>query len=82
MAKKEINFKIIELPTHQVLVSKDFDDDDDSTPLMKASVFIKGVKAVQKFGYKNKKDRDSAFNKFTYVEASSMLEALIEMFNK
>ena len=25
---KEINFRIIELPTHQVLLTKDFDEDE------------------------------------------------------
>jgi hypothetical protein len=29
---KQVNFRIIELPTHQVLLTKDFDDDEESKP--------------------------------------------------
>lgn len=79
--KKEVNFRIIELPTHQVLLSKDFDEDEDDKPLLVVTVFIKGMKANQKFGYASEATRDEFFNSFSDKQAEKILDNIKNMFN-
>jgi hypothetical protein len=77
--KKEINFKIIELPTHQVLVSKDFDAEDDDSPIFAVSFFIDGVKATYKFGYAKDSERDKYFNKFDAEQAQKLVDSTLKL---
>lgn len=65
---KEVNFRIIELPTHQVLLTKDFDDDEESKPLLTITFFLEGVKINQKLGYDE--------------EAQKTLDNVLAMFNE
>ena len=76
---KEINFKIIELPTHQILVSKDFDNDEDSS-LLVVTFFDDGIKVNQSFWYKDEDVRDKAFNDFSDETATKFLNNALQMF--
>jgi hypothetical protein len=77
---KEINFRIIELPTHQVLLTKDFDDDEESTPLLNITFFLKGVKVNQKLGYDDEAKRDEMFFEVTDEQVQKTLNDVLEMF--
>lgn len=44
---KEINFRIIELPTHQILISKDFDEEEEERELLVITFFIEGLKFLK-----------------------------------
>ena len=49
---KKVHFRIIELPTHQVLLQKDFDNEsDDDTYLIIISFFVDNAKATHKYTY-------------------------------
>jgi len=59
----EINFRIVETKTHQVLISKDFDNEDEENGyLIEVSFFEKGIKISQKMNFKEENRRDFAFN--------------------
>lgn len=77
----EKHFRIIELPTHQVLLTKDFDDDNESTPLLTVTFFLDGVKVCQKLGYEDTNKRDDSFNDFKDEHAQLMLNSTLEMLN-
>ena len=79
---KQVNFRIIELPTHQVLLTKDFDDDEESKPLLTITFFLEGVKVNQKLGYDDEAKRDKIFNDFTDEQAQTMLDNTLAMFNE
>ena len=74
--QKEINFRIIELEHHQVLVSKDFDEDEDDKPLLVLTVFIAGLKCNQKFGFDTETDRDNNFNTFSAEQAEKIIKSV------
>jgi hypothetical protein len=78
---KEINFRIIELPTHQILLTKDFDDEEEKELLI-VTFFIEEVKVNQKFGYKDKAKRDEIFDKVTDEQAQKTLNNVLKLFNK
>ena len=78
---KEINFRIIELPTHQVLLMKDYDYDKESTPILAITLFVDGMKAVQKLDYSDNAERDKTFEEFTIQQAQLFLDATNEMFS-
>ena len=78
---KEINFRIIELPTHQILISKDFDDEEESE-LLVMTFFIEGVKVTQKFGYDNEEKRNEMFDKITDEQAQKSLDTTLKMFKE
>lgn len=79
---KEVNFRIIELPTHQVLLTKDFDDDEEGSPLLTVTFFLEGVKVRQKLGYSDEEKRDKIFVDFTDENAQTMLDNTLAMFNE
>ncbi len=79
---KEINFRIIELQTHQVLLTKDFDQDDESKVLITVTFFLEGAKVIQKLGYSEEETRNEIFDKFTDAQAQTMLDNTLEMFNQ
>ena len=79
---KEVNFRIIELPTHQVLLTKDFDDDEESKPLLTITFFLEGVKVNQKLGYDDEVKRDEMFNKVTDEQVQKTLDNALAMFNE
>ena len=79
---KEVNFRIIELPTHQVLLTKDFDDDEESKPLLTITFFLEGVKVNQKLGYDEEAKRDEMFDKVTKEQVQKTLDNALAMFNE
>ena len=79
---KEVNFRLIELPTHQVLLTKDFDEDEESSPLLTVTFFLDGVKVSQKIGYSEEEKRDKIFNDFTDEQAQTMLNNTLAIFNE
>jgi len=78
---KEINFRIIELLTHQVLIQKDWDEDEDSSPLVVVTFYIDGVKVSQKLGYTDEKSRDKVFETFTDLQVQTMLSNILAVIN-
>ena len=54
-----IYFKIFDLPSHQVLLTKDTYEDEYQ---MIISFFIEGARIDMKYGYKNEKKRDEMFD--------------------
>lgn len=79
---KQVNFRIIELPTHQVLLTKDFDDDEESKPLLTITFFLEGVKVNQKLGYDDEAKRDEMFDKVTDEQVQKTLDNVLAMFNE
>jgi hypothetical protein len=79
---KQVNFRIIELPTHQVLLTKDFDDDEESKPLLTITFFLEGVKVNQKLGYDDEAKRDEMFDKVTEEQVQKTLDNALAMFNE
>lgn len=79
---KQVNFRIIELPTHQVLLTKDFDDDEESKPLLTITFFLEGVKVNQKLGYDDEAKRDEMFDKVTDEQVQKTLDNALVMFNE
>lgn len=77
---KSTHFKIIELPTHQVLLTKDFDTEDDGNPVLVVSFFFGSVKASHKLGFQNDQALEDAFNAFDEELAQEFLDNTIEMF--
>ena len=78
---KEVNFRIIELPTHQVLLAKDFDDDEDNISLITITFFIDNVKVCQKYGYESESKRDETFDSITDNQVQNILDYSLKMFN-
>ena len=79
---KQVNFRIIELPTHQVLLTKDFDDDEESKPLLTITFFLEGVKVNQKLGYDDEAKRDEMFDKVTDEQVQKTLDNALAIFNE
>lgn len=77
--EREINFRIIELPTHQILLTKDFDEDEDSKPLLVITIFCEGTKFNHKLGYEDEEKRNDIFNKFTEEQADVFLESVLKL---
>ena len=77
---KNLHFRIIELESHQVLLTKDFDNEqDDAHYLIAISFFLDWGKASLKLNYKTEKARDEVFNKITEKEAQGMVNNAIQM---
>lgn len=79
---KQVNFRIIELPTHQVLLTKDFDDDEESKPLLTITFFLEGIKVNQKLGYDDEAKRDEMFEKVNDEQVQKTLDNALAMFNE
>ncbi len=77
----EIHFRIIELKAHKVLITKDFDNDEEGSPTIQVCFFLEGVKVVQTLGYNDEDKRDSVFDEFTDDRAQEILDNTIELFN-
>lgn len=78
--EKEINFRIIELPTHQVLLTRDFDNEDKDQPVITITFFLDGVKVKQSLGYNEESKRDEYFNKITDKLVQQMLDNCLKLF--
>ena len=77
---KEVNFKIIELPTHQVLLTKDFDEEENDQPLVVITFFLDGIRLNMKLGYADEAKRDKMFSEFTEIQAQSFLDKMKAQF--
>ena len=64
-------FRILETETHEILLSKDFNDEENNGEYqIIMSFFIEdGFRANMTFGYKDEKIRDKMFLKITKEEA-------------
>lgn len=74
-------FRIIELPKTQVLLTKDFDEENDS-PILDISFFVDGMKISQKMGYKDPLVRDRAFDTATEDLVQRTVDAAKEMLSE
>ena len=77
---KEVHFRIIELPTHQVLLTKDFDEEENDKPLVVITFFLDGIKLNMKLGYTDEHKRDKMFSEFTEIQAQSFLDKMKAQF--
>lgn len=78
---KKVHFRIIELPTHQVLIQKDFDNEaDDDTYLITISFFVDDAKATHKYTYEKEQNRDDMFEKITLEHVQLLVDTSIIMF--
>lgn len=72
-------FRIVELPTAQVLISKDFDSDEEK-PLIAITFYFEGVRTVQSFGYDDEEKRDEMFLKITDEQIKDTFDRTSKMF--
>lgn len=78
--QKNIVFRIIDLPTHQVLLTKEIDDiEDEEQPIISITFFIDGVKVCQKMGYQTLEKRDEMFNIITQEQAQHTVDLIVNM---
>ena len=75
---KKINFRIIELPTYQVLLSKDFDEDDES-PVLSMTVIVDGISISQNHSYSDEATRDNVFDTFSDESAQLVVNGIINL---
>ena len=71
MKTKEINFRIVELSERQVLISKDFNDDEE--PQLSLTFFIGGNKITQTLTFDNELNRDTLFNEVSDDEVRNLM---------
>jgi hypothetical protein len=74
---KEVNFKLIELPTHQVLLMKHFDNENVDICLVVITFFIEGIKLDMKIGYDSEQNRNKMFDEFGEINAQKMVDKMI-----
>ncbi|MDV4025586.1 hypothetical protein CMT52_14720 [Elizabethkingia anophelis] len=80
--KKQINFRIVELPNHQVLLMKDFSSDDEvEVNELVVVFFIEGVKLTQSIGFIEEEDRDKLFSAITDEQVQEFINNTLEMLN-
>lgn len=77
---KIINFRIIELPEYQVLLTKDYDEESDAAPLLDFCFFTDDVKITHKLGYKEESTRDGIFESMTDEQAQTLVNHIISLF--
>lgn len=79
---KETYFKIVELPTHQILLEKDFDNEsDEDVYLIVITFHIKDVKIKNTHGYSNEDVRNKAFEAVTDEQLQNTLDYNLNLFN-
>lgn len=78
---KKVHFRIIELPTHQVLLQKDFDNEgDEDTYLISVSFFVDDAKATHKYTYEKETNRDDMFELIDSKHVQSLVDNALIMF--
>ena len=75
---KETNFRIIELPTHQVLLTKDWDEEDEK-PTLVITLFHEDLEINQTYGYEDEETRDRMFNEITEEQAQNIVDVFVKM---
>lgn len=79
---KENYFRIAELPTHQILIEKDFDNENEEDPFLVTVTFHnKGVKVKNSYGYSNEYLRDTMFEKITDEQLQKSLKDTLKLFS-
>lgn len=72
---KFTHFRIIELPDYQVLLTKDFDNEqDDASFLAVISFFLENVKVELKLNYKTEEKRDNIFDSITSEQVQKTVD--------
>lgn len=80
---KQTFFRIMELEGHQVLVSKDFNNEGEKNgDLVRIEFFIEGVKVSNTLGFSTIDKRDNAFEKISNDLAQAYVDNAISMFNQ
>jgi len=78
---KEVYFRIIELESHQVLLQKDFgDDNEDNKPLIRIIFNVEGIKVSQSLGYDDEVQRDKIFESITEEQIQNTVDNALKMF--
>lgn len=73
---KEVVFRIIELPTHQVLLIKCVDEDE---PTMKIMICHDETLVTQTLTFKEEEKRDAVFNEHTEETAQKNLNSVLRV---
>ena len=75
---KTIHFRIIELPTHQVLITKGFNkDQEDAEFLVVISFFLEEVKADITYYYSSEEKRDNIFYNISSEQVQQIVDNAI-----
>lgn len=75
----EINFRIIELENHQVLIQKDFDDKEEKDIVI-IVFFNDGIKIKHSYGYNDEESRNKVFDSITDVQIQELVNNSLKMF--
>ena len=79
--EKEQYFRIVELPEHQVLLEKDFDNSEEEDSLLfKITFYVDGIKVVQSMGYSDEETRDNAFFETSDERIQTIIDSTSKMF--
>jgi len=79
---KKTYFRIVELPTHQILVEKDFDNENEEDQFLVTVTFHnKGVKVKNSYGYSDEDLRDIMFEKITDEQLQKSLNDTLKLFS-
>ena len=76
---KEVKFRIIETLTHQVLIEKEFDD-DEQLPSIGIAFHLEGVKVKMTMGFKNEHLQGEAFESFSEETANKFIGQIKKQF--
>lgn len=77
---KTIHFRIIELSKYQVLITKDFDNEqDDAEFLVVISFFLNGLKADLKLNYSSEEKRDNIFDNISSEQVQRTVDNSINV---
>lgn len=75
---KTKHFRIVELPEYQVLLTKDFDNEEAlPMPLLTFSFFVEGAKADFSLRYSLEEKRDELFETLSNEEVENIAERII-----
>lgn len=77
---KQTRYRIIELPEYQILLKKDYDEEDDKETFS-MSVYIDGITASNSYGYDTEEERNEWFEKVTDSQAQVFVDNIIKMIN-
>ena len=77
---KNLHFRIIELPLHQVLLTKDFDNDQsDAEFLVVICFFVENMKVDLKLNYSSEEKRDNIFNSISPEQVQKTVDNAFNM---
>lgn len=74
--KKQTIFRIIELPTHQVLLMKTWDEEDESDSIQMI-INHEGMEMKVTFGYDSEEIRDENFDNFKKETCQQLINEYI-----